>query len=131
MLAELYDKRMNRGKSVDSLTLIAQFYSCVEQYDSVYVLFDAFDECDGDQQGSMVSVMLELLRPPSLKIMITCRHHLQSLQTISELALVLEIKAYESDIQRYIWTRLEKVRHLSQDLKKTIVDIVTRGAEGM
>ena len=130
-LGDLYDESMRGMTNLDALTLLAQFYSCAKEYDSVYLFFDAFDECGADQHESMLSTMSELLRQPSVKIIIATRHLLHRLQTISENALTIQIEARDDDLQQYLWSRLEKPTYPSRGLKKEIVDVITQGAEGM
>jgi hypothetical protein len=130
-LVALYEECIRRNTSPDILTLLEQFLACCQEFDSTYVLLDGFDECDDSQQEQILSLIHKFLRQCSLRIMLTSRPYLHRLQTLFESSLLMEFKAEEEDIRKYLSTRLEKIRYLSQDLKSEIIDVITRGAEGM
>ena len=130
-MSNLYEECTTRDISPDLHILLQEFKSCCAEFDSVYILMDAFDECDAQQQGPILSLVREILLQPSVKVMITTRPYLQSLPTLSDSALELEIKAWDGDVRKFLASRLEGVQHISDDLKSKAIDIIAQGAEGM
>ena len=63
--------------------------------------------------------------------MITTRPYLQSLQTLSESALELEVKAWDGDVREFLSFRLQGVQYISEGLKSEAIDVTAQGAEGM
>ena len=129
-IIDLYEECTSRDTPLDLSNVLEQFTSCCRHFDSVYVLFDAFDECDDNQQEQIRSLIEELLLQPSLRVMLTSRPYLRALQKLSETALVIPISAQEPDVREFLVSRLDGAL-LPQAFKNEIVDTVAQGAEGM
>lgn len=130
-MSNLYEECTSRDITPELHVFLQEFKSCCAEFDSVYVLMDAFDECDALQQGPILSLVREILLQPSVKVMITTRPYLQNLNTLSESALDLEIKACDGDVRVFLASRLKGVQYISEDLKSRAIDVIAQGAEGM
>ena len=130
-MLKLYEDCTSRDIPPDLYILLQEFKSGCGEFDTVYVLMDAFDECDGVQQGPIISLVREVLLLPSVKVMITTRPYLPNLPTLSQSGLELEIKAWDEDVRAFLAFRLEGVRYISEDLKRKAIDAIAQGAEGM
>lgn len=104
------------------------FWSIITRFDSVYVFFDAFDECHEQHQRCIFSLIRDLSQSGA-KVMLTSRDHLEILQPFESEAL--RISANINDVERYICVRLEKERHLTEEIKGTIIKKLKSGADGM
>jgi hypothetical protein len=108
--------------------MLNEFRSCCADFDCIYVVFDALDECEDTQQEHILALVSELLRISSIRIMLTSR---TQVQTVPASTNVIDIKAEDADIRISRSSRLQGVRHLTQDLKHEVVEVIARGAEGM
>ena len=124
----MHEDCTNRATPPDFLAMLNEFRSCCSDFECIYVLFDALDECEDTQQERILALVDELLSISSIRIMLTSRTHVQ---TVPASANVIDIKAEDSDIRIYLSSRLQGVRHLTQDLKEEVVEVIARGAEGM
>ncbi len=113
------------------MILLEQFISCSEEFEYVFLLLDAFDECDNDQQEAMLSLIHQFKSQSSIRIMLASQPHLQKLGTLSECAITINLSASDSDVRTYLSFRLERERFLSQGLKSKIVEKVGQGVKGM
>lgn len=128
---DLFEDCITRDVEPDIHALFQELKSCCAKFDSVYVLLDAFDECDTSQQGSILSLVRELVFHPSVKAMITTRPYLQGVHALSEMALVVDIKARDTDVRAFLVSRLQSVQYLSESLKSEAIEVISGGAEGM
>jgi|SRR6266496_3884916 len=112
-------------------TMLGLFMSCAIQFESVYVLIDAFDECSLNFQWSVLEA-IRRLSLVSIRVLVTSRPHpeILQLQISEEEAFRIEIKAHKDDIQKYLIARLTE-NTLTQKVKDLIVEAVSQGAEGM
>jgi hypothetical protein len=127
---KLYEYCSSRASNPDLLTLLGQFLTCTDRFDAVYVLFDAFDECDDAQQNDILTLIHEFLRHSSIKILLTSRSQLQKSPRLPDFAH-LTIKAKDADIRAFLSSRLESELYLSQEFKQDIIEVISQGAEGM
>ena len=127
----VYEESLAKATFPDPATLIGQLMACSGQFETVYIVLDALDECDEDQRIDILSLIDELLGNPSIRIMVTSRHHLQRVQPIRCPPLYMDINADDGDIRTYLWFHLERQEILSPGLKKEIVEVISQGAEGM
>lgn len=129
-IQQLYEESIRRAWLPDLTTLVEHLISCVCLFQSVYVVLDALDECEDDQQKDILTLLDELLVRPSVQLMLTSRSHLQRLKQLSVPSLRIDITADERDVRTYLHSRLEHER-LSPDLRNEIVEVISQGAEGM
>jgi hypothetical protein len=95
----------------------------------VYVLFDAYDECDDTQRKHILTLIREFLSRSSLKILLTSRSQPTRLPFPDFAHLV--IKAHDADIRTFLSSRLDEERYFSQECKNDIIDFISQGAGGM
>jgi hypothetical protein len=133
-LAALHDVSIATNTKPGRLTLLGHFIACVGQFESVYILLDAIDECVDREQDQILSLLNDLLSESTLKIMITSRPHLTNrIYTLSASILGISINPtdIDDDVQTYLISRLREERFLRQDLKNRIVQEISKQAEGM
>lgn len=103
---------------------------CANLFDTVYVLFDAYDECDDTQRKHILALIREFLGQSSLKIMLTSRSQILRLPMSPDFTQVM-IKAEDADIRTFLSSRLEDELYFSPEFKKDIVEAISQRAGGM
>jgi hypothetical protein len=107
-----------RSHQIDSQDYVNLILRCAKHFSSVYILFDALDECDPGARWKLLSSIKDLHK--GVKILITCRDHIRLDMFTSNLSL--EIKAHCSDLESYIRSKLDSGHiRMADDLKDEIV----------
>jgi len=121
-LDRLYHACVAKNSRPNSSQLAELFQDVLEQFSSVYLVFDAFDECDTKERSSIVESIRKLAGVSNTKLLVTSRPHEDFLQASGLIsARTLEIRAHEHDVQRYISIELENVQHfLSKGIRNRI-----------
>jgi len=109
--------------------LIESLLVCSKQFGSVLVVFDAFDECGESEQQDILSIIAQFVISGIAVCVTTRPHFVTELKQIAD-AAVLEIRVHESNIRKYLHTRLE-IKSLSDQLKTNIIEALSPRAQGM
>ena len=133
-LREAYDGT----KNVEMDDLVQLFISyCVylsSNNSTIFVIFDAFDECVGDHYDDIIEIIRELNKS-RIRIYITARNHLRPrlLSSLGGLnAQPIEIKASEEDVRNYLTQRLnQRLPRTSAARIPQIVEETMKGINGM
>ena len=125
-----YEKFILYGSRPDYNTFLELFGRVGSQFSSVFVLFDAFDECTPNYQRAIYS-LIQQFTLLSYNVMVTSRPHLEILQALSSMAIQLEIKANDDDVSKYLAFRLRQQNHISNGLQEKILNELCYGAMGM
>jgi hypothetical protein len=109
--------------------------SIPKEFNSVYLVIDALDECkDGDCRSELLRAFRTF--QVSMKLLVTSRPHLEDLNDSLAHALQVKLRAVESDIRDYVYKKLEtrkikKILGKDEKLKEEIVRSIAEGAHGM
>lgn len=101
---------------------------------SVYLVFDALDECASGQRKSFLEFISQASQLQNVRLLVTSRPHLQDLTEIFEHSPTLEIKAQEGDIKTYLNHELDRqsiTYRADPDFAERLVEKLTQGADGM
>lgn len=129
-LEEIYEAHVKKATRPKLQQLEETFRSSVQQLPAFYIIFDAFDECTKDQQPAIIDIILRLSKLPNIKIMVTSLPHSNFLKKFElDKVRVLEIKADEGDIQKYLSKALENGEQ-SEGIKKKIIDSLSNRVDG-
>lgn len=129
-LQSLHQRLSPLKKRLDLNASIEHFLLSSSQYSSVFVVIDAFDECDDGQHNSILS-LIRRLSQSSVRVLVTSRPHVQKFSILSRECPSLEVRADNDDVRRYVTTRLAQEPDLAEELKESIATKLTTGAEGM
>jgi hypothetical protein len=90
--------------------------SIISEFSSVFIVVDALDEYPEEQRDILLHCLSKL--GPAVNLMLTSRPHI-SIETAAEGAImdILEIRANENDIRRYIAAQIAKSSRLSKHVK--------------
>jgi hypothetical protein len=111
--------------------LSSVFSAIAAEFDRVYICFDAFDECSVELQDKILSLVHQLSGPPNARVFLTSRPHVERLSRLPGSAWTLTIEASDTDVHRYLSSRLANERHLKDGIKNKIMDKLSKGAKGM
>jgi hypothetical protein len=104
-----------------------------KQFDTVFVLLDALDECLESERSEIVR-HLRRFSECGIKVFLTTRTHLleklkDELKSVNSIAL--EITARVNDVERFLNKRLsEQEESLDEELKEKIVTTISTGVDG-
>ncbi|KAL5315085.1 hypothetical protein ACEPPN_017736 [Leptodophora sp. 'Broadleaf-Isolate-01'] len=129
------------AKTPDSDDLNVHFFECLRQFPSqVIVVFDGLDECEPGSREEVFEFVARLVNNQStlVKIFVTSRRE-EDIKDAFDGCPVVEIDSklvnddirvfLQGDIERRIGNKSLKLRN--QDLKKTILDVLSFKANGM
>lgn len=109
----------------------------LNRWPQVFIVVDALDEYHRTSEARMeLLVMIEKL-PPNLHLLCTSRFLADIEGQLGIRYPRVEIRAQDSDIDKYVSSRIEEVGRLKRfiqsfpDLKKSIIEAVTSKADGM
>ncbi|KAJ6457857.1 hypothetical protein DFH09DRAFT_1297203 [Mycena vulgaris] len=106
----------------------------ITQYPKVYFILDALDEYPEDLRHPFLQYLVTL--GPKVNIVMTSRPHIDLDSVVPEFQ-ILEIRATDDDICRYLSTQIEKSPRLSRhirahpDLKEDIQSKIVANCQGM
>jgi hypothetical protein len=114
-VAQLYENHLNRSTkpSLDEILQILQ--SAIAVYSKVYLLVDALDEYPEPQRNILLEY-LSTINGPTVNLMLTSRPHI-ALHPFFPKLDILEIRATEDDICRYIDMHVLKSPRLSKHVR--------------
>lgn len=132
-LMGLLDEYELRGKFPDFDELLTRFVGCLSQFDCVYILLDAFDECDAEHQENILRLIRRLQSSSAMrtKTMVTSRPHPRGFWNLSRSAITITIIATDEDVRTYLHAKLAKEQHLPKMLKSEIMEHVSKNANGL
>jgi hypothetical protein len=108
----------------------------VLRFSEVFIVVDALDECpeSNDTRDSFIAEIRKL--HPIVHLMVTSRD-ISTIEREFEAAARVEIRAIDSDVRRYLESRIGRERRLLRhvkadpDLHETIINTVVEKAKGM
>jgi hypothetical protein len=130
----LYQRHHEKGTtpSLDEVSNVLQ--AVLGQYSKVYVIVDAVDEYPEYQRQILLEYLM--MMGSTVNLMLTSRPHIRPDGSLPNL-VVLEIRASEDDIRRYVAGQIQKSSWLSKhvrsraDLREEILSTITRTVDGM
>lgn len=103
----LYDECTRADKKPDQSTLTQLLASVSQKFSTVYMIFDALDECSDSHQKDMSGLFAQL-QQSSHRLLISFRSHLNKLGSTLFDIRIFQISANESDLKQYVTSRLEE-----------------------
>ena len=134
-LQALYEALTEKGytkptlKDVETLLI-----SICGTFDKVYIIIDALDECNLTQRKVLLP-LFSVLQKASVNILATSRPHSQDLERTLGNQIKIDVRAAESDIQRYVSVQVEEDEDLmdllADELREKIVSTLVNKSNGM
>lgn len=137
MLFQLYD-RPNRSLP-HAEVLEGILISAIQQFDEVFLLLDALDECaeENEERRNLLEYLNRLAQSTNVKIFATSRFSLDikaSMEMLGAEPFWVDVHAVNADIHDYVKNELSRDRKLNglDDRMKTMIqETLARRAEGM
>lgn len=149
-LYELYKKHYKSDSQPRLEELMSTFLAATEQFNRVFLVLDALDECSLDQRKDLLSHIVELITAPNysikatgygiVKLIITSRKEADIEHILLQRTFpIIEIQAVKvnSDIKIYVQAQVEqrlqdgRLELRNMALKDKIVNALTTKAGGM
>jgi len=113
--------------------LISGILVLVREFQQVYILVDALDECvEGTRSGHILAAVNHLgQQSESIQFFVTSRPHLTSLRPYSRPVIQFELSANASDIELLVRHRLEEDKSMSPDFVGEVLERLSISAQGM
>ncbi|KAL8697208.1 MAG: hypothetical protein Q9201_007243 [Fulgogasparrea decipioides] len=130
-VADLHQRLRKQQRVPRQQDLMHALISTCKEYDKVYFVIDALDECDSNLRKGFLQLLDDLRGCSS--IFVTSRPY-DDIRTAAKDSPQIEIKAHSSDLRRYILQEIE--RHdtsddIDESFREEIAATVTRRAHHM
>ena len=145
-LTEVYDEHYKNHRQPAYQVLQDIFLATIRQFDSVFFVLDALDECTLNQRGDLCKFFVEAVELSTgtshglVKLFVTSRRELDIERVFVRNCfptVEIEAKKVDSDIQCYVKSQIEKLLHDGSlilnniMLKDKILTALTTNASGM
>jgi hypothetical protein len=137
LITDLYRKYQNQQKRAPLEELEGVFRDLCKAFQSVYVVIDALDECDEKRYRRRFLQFLTSMRSyasSSIRFLVTSRPHIADISTTFSSEIPIMLEANDSDVRKYLEKRIEvdgDPEIIDETFRKTIVEVVVKGAQGM
>jgi hypothetical protein len=123
ILETSYETHEKKG-TTPKISELEEIFKYLKSLSPIYLVFDAFDECTGDQQPAIKDLILYLSKFPNVKIAVTSRPHQRHLEPNEfQNARSLEIKSNDDDVEQYLSTKLMNSKY-SKGTKEKIMNSI-------
>jgi hypothetical protein len=134
-VTRLYEKHANAGTYPHISELEAGFLSSSQDFQRIFLVIDALDECDADISRESILKVLKIFKMSSLRIFVTSRPHPDDIRRLFQDSPEVTIEASGEDIERYVRATIEAsgkaARIMSSDLKEEAIRKIRDNAQGM
>ncbi|KAF8536164.1 hypothetical protein BDD12DRAFT_852256 [Trichophaea hybrida] len=134
----LHLSRVTEDKSLTLLDMQTSIVSVAQDFEHIYIILDALDDCDEIERKKILSFikhLSEMQTPGKFKVLVSSRSHPMDIRHAFETALQLEISADQEDMTAVIRGKIElKIAQgvmISPQLADEIVEALLQKAEGM
>ena len=140
--SELPESILNLHKKFESkdvkpqLQDLLKVFSLVSQdFDRVFVVIDALDECDeGKHRQAVIEILNKLGEQANIRLFITSRPHPQDIRMALNFASQITIEAQDSDLRKYLsheFQNSHSAELFDESFKVEIMDKITNRANKM
>jgi hypothetical protein len=133
---ELFGRHASKNTHPSSVEIVTELHNTIRQLSRCYILVDALDECsisDGSR-WNLVNELKDLQSLTSLNLFLTSRSIMQIAQEIGTDCLQLEIRAADTDVQRFLASQLDRLpAFVRRDpaIQTEIKTVITQAVDGM
>ena len=130
----LQQKFKTPGRKPHQRDLEQTFSSTCDNYDQVYIVIDALDECDSRHKKALLGFLEYIRQKPCVKILMTSQSYPESVMKHFEAFRIISIGAHEADLRKYISQEIDRSDNadlINESFKCEIIDKVSAGAQNM
>ncbi len=132
---DLYQRLKDQQRKPQQQDLEQALLNTCRDFDRVFIIIDALDECDENKHRKSFLELLKSLRDnSSTNLFVTSRPHPEDVKKVLEGSSKIIIKADDSDLRKYISREIhcsEAVDDIDEDFKTKIIEKVVHGARQM
>lgn len=129
-LESLYDSCTRTNARAELSDLKRILLLCIHNFSSVYVVFDALDECDDSHRREILTFVSQLQKW-GCRILMSSRPHLRnSLEEQLDDTLIIETKADEQDVRNYISCKLDQCGNNNPEVEQRCLNLAA-GVQGV
>ncbi|KAJ7798407.1 hypothetical protein B0H14DRAFT_2388719, partial [Mycena olivaceomarginata] len=131
---ELYNNHSARGTRLSLEEIYSVLNSALQEFSAVFIIVDALDEYPEKQRLTLLRHLWRL--GPAVGLMLTSRPHINIDHASSNLEIV-DVRAIEQDIRRYVEAQIEESSRLSMHIKNSstlrelIEERIVKRSDGM
>lgn len=104
-------------------------------FDQVFILIDALDECDeATSRKRFLLFLATLQQTPSIRLFVTSRPYPEDVRKAFEQSPQIMIEASDADLRKYLRRRIEdsgSADIIDQDFEQYLVETIAKGAQKM
>ena len=134
-VSELHEKLGDQQKRPQLQDLEKMLLLTCQDFDRVFFVIDALDECDeGRHRRTVMQFLTSLQRTPNIKLFVTSRSYPQDIKHTFDSAPQIIIEANDSDLRRYLSREIENggiADIISESFKVEIIERIASGAQKM
>ncbi|KAL9123429.1 MAG: hypothetical protein Q9187_000030 [Circinaria calcarea] len=134
-VSEIHEKLGDQQKRPQLQDLEKMLSITCQDFDRVFFVVDALDECDeGRYRRTFMQVLTSLQTAPNISLFVTSRPYLQDIKRTFDSAPQIRIEASESDLRRYLSREIEiggLTDIIDESFKIEIIERITSGAQKM
>lgn len=134
-IRELYEKSTVQQRQAQQQELEQALLLTCEEYDRIFIVVDALDECDQIiHRRNLINCLRSLQSSPLISIFITSRSHIEDTNNFFDKASKIVIEAHETDLEKYLLREIEQsdiFEIIDKDFKEEIVQRVSKAAQSM
>ena len=116
----------------------ALLLTCSE-FDRVFVVIDALDECDKSQRNAVLRALSTMSQCTPVSIFVTSRPHAEDISKAFKNSHKIVIEAKPSDIEKYVYNKIEDsggvgpldIGPLDNEFKNLIIKKISQGSHQM
>jgi len=138
VVESLHESHVTEVKSLTLLDMQASIISAAQEFEHVYIILDALEECDETQRKKIFSFIKHLSEariPGQFKVLVSSRPHPMDICYYFKTALKLKISADQEDMTAVIRTKInQKITQgviISPEFANEIVEVLLQRAQGM
>ncbi|KAJ7263405.1 ankyrin repeat-containing domain protein [Mycena rebaudengoi] len=130
----LYNRHYAQGTCLSLEETYSMLYSAIQGFSGIFIVVDALDEYPEGERDTLLRYLWSL--GPAARLLLTSRPHVSCDHVIPDIAIV-EIRATEEDIRKYVEGRIEKSPRLSRHIDKSptlrdsIEENIVKRSDGM
>lgn len=134
-LVELYTKlrEQNRKPQIEDLELT--LLNVCQDFDQVFILIDALDECDEAMRRKHFLPFLAILQQtPRVRLFVTSRPYPKDIREALDPVPQISVQASDADLRKYLRRRIEDSGNadiIDEDFRQHLIETVSKGAQKM
>lgn len=134
-VSDIYKKLGEQQKRPQLQDLEKVLLITCQEFDRVFFVIDALDECDkGRHRSTFMRFLTSLQKPPNVKLFVTSRSYPEDIKRAFESAPQITVEASDSDLRRYLSREIENggiADIIDETFKGEIIERIADGAQRM